>query len=118
MISHGFTVYYIQVYVDFLVIKHAGELHSAAVHTSITPLSVQDGQGDVTLCDPSQQLVPGGLPEDHIAVLGCEDFVGALEQWHLPMSPAETHDSFSLSIICAGQSHILSSQTSDVAGRC
>lgn len=52
-----------QVCVDFKVIEPPWDLDPAAVHTSISPLSVQDGEGHISVCHPAWQLVPGGLPE-------------------------------------------------------
>ena len=66
-----------QVCVDFMVIEPPGDLDPAAIHPPVAPLSVQDGQGNVSLRLPAQQLVPGRLSEVHSPVLGREDSVGA-----------------------------------------
>lgn len=105
-----------QVYVDFIVVEPPWDLDPAAVHPSITPLSVQDGQGHISVCHPAQQLVPGGLPEKHSPIHGGEDGVGAFGHGHLPLSPTETQDAVSLGVIPTGQSHIVPKEANDFEG--
>lgn len=103
-------------YVEFVVIEPSWDLHSAAVRASIPPLSVDDGQGHVSVRHPPPQLVPGGLPVEHGPVLGGQDGVGTFGHGHLPPSPAETLDAVSLGVIAAGQSHIVPEATEDSDG--
>lgn len=110
------TFHHAQVYVEFVVIEPSWDLHSAAVYAGISPLSVNDGQGHVSVRHPPLQLVPGGLPVDHGPILGGQDGVGTFGHGHLPPSPAETLDAVSLGVIAAGQSHIVPEATEDFDG--
>lgn len=110
------TFHHAQVYVELVVIEPSWDLHSAAVRASISPLSVNDGQGHVSVRHPSPQQVPGGLPVEHGPVLGGQDGVGTFGHGHLPPSPAETLDAVSLGVIAAGQSHIVTEATEDFDG--
>lgn len=110
------TFFHGQVYVDLLVVEPARNLHPAAINPRICFLSFNDGQGNVTLHDLAQQLVPGGLSESHIPIIRQEDCVATFGSGHLPVSPAETEDSVSLDIITAGQSDILANVASDCNG--
>lgn len=90
MIFMSITFLHDKVYVGLMVIEPPWDLHPAAVHPSISPLSVHDGQGHVSVCQPSQQLVPGGLPITHSPFLEGENGLGAFGYGHLILSPTET----------------------------
>ena len=118
MIIMSITFLHDQLYVDLLVIEPPWDLHPAAVHPCIRPLSVDDGQGHVSICQPAQQLVPGGLPVTHSPFLKGEDGLGAFGYGHLITSPTEMQeiDALSLGVIPTGQSHIVSVEASDFKG--
>lgn len=105
-----------QVCVDLFVIEPPWDLQPAAVHAGIAPLSVQDGQRHVSVCHPAQQLVPGGLPEEHSPVLRGEDGVGAFGRGHESSSPTEAQDAVSPGVIPAGQSDIAPDEANDFGG--
>lgn len=104
-----------QVCVDLIVVEPPWDLDPAAVHTSITPLSIQDGQGHISSCLP-QQLVSGGLPDLYNPILGGEDGVEAFGHGHYVSSPAETHNTLSLGAIFTRQGDILPNEASDTHG--
>lgn len=104
-----------QLNVDFEVIEPARDFHPAAKNPGIVPLSVDDGQGRVSVGRPAQQLEPGRAPEDRRSVLGGEDGVRASGHGHRASSPAELQNAVAF-VILAGQSHIVSVEAKDFDG--
>ena len=111
----SFTFLHEQVCVELQVIEPSWDLDPAAVHTGITPLSVQDGQRHVSARHPAPELEPGGLHGQHNPIRG-EDGSGALGIGHHALPPTETQDAVSLGVIPTGQSHIVPNEASDFNG--
>lgn len=111
-----FTFLHTKAYVDLVVIEPSWDLHPAAISASIPPLSVQDGQGHVSVRQPPMQLVPIALPVGHPAVLGGQDCVATFGHGHLPSSPAEARAAACPGVVATGQSHIVPDLTEDFEG--
>lgn len=96
-----------QVYVDFLVIEPARDLHPTAVHASITPLSVHYGEGHIAICHRAQQLVAGAAAGVGSPILPGHNGVGALVPGHLAFTPTEVQGTIGLGVIATRQSDIV-----------
>ena len=72
------------------IVEPARHLYAAAVHTTVTFVGVEDGQGDIPSPDIPQKLVFWRLPRDHPCPIGVEKLVIAFGVGTLAFAPA--HD--------------------------
>ena len=112
VLLRGLTLLNEQLDVDLVVIEPARDLHPAAVLPTITPPSVQDGEGHVSVSHPAQQLVPGRLQEQHGPVRR-ENGAGTFGAGHFRPSPTEWQGAVSLGVVPAGQRHVVPIPASD-----
>lgn len=96
-----------QSYVDFVVIEPAWDLHPTAVLPAVAPLSVQDGEGHISISHRAQQPVPGRLRGRHGSVRPGEDGAGAFGRGYLRPSPTEVQGAVSPGVIPAGKGDVV-----------